>query len=44
MRDKELRMKFGKNAIEDVKKYSPQNVAALWAKLIDETVKENKNA
>ena len=44
MRDKELRMKFGKNAIEDVKKYSPQNVAALWANLIDETVKENKNA
>jgi len=42
MRSKELRMKFGKNAVEDVKQYSPEAVIAKWNRLIDETVKGNK--
>ncbi|MBP5399087.1 MAG: glycosyltransferase [Alphaproteobacteria bacterium] len=36
MRNKELRIKFGKNAIEDVKAYAPQNVIAMWTQLFDE--------
>ena len=44
MRNQELRIKFGRNAIEDVKQYSPQNVAKMWIELIDETIKESKHA
>ena len=44
MRNKELRIKFGHNAIEDTKAYAPDNVIAMWNKLIDETIKENKHA
>ena len=37
MRNKELRIKFGKNAIEDVKRFSPDTVVKAWTKLFDET-------
>ncbi|MDO4183634.1 MAG: glycosyltransferase [Rhodospirillales bacterium] len=44
MRNKELRIKLGHNAIEDTKAYAPDNVIAMWTKLIDETIQENKHA
>lgn len=42
MRNKELRIKFGKNAVEDVKEYSPQAVIEKWNRLIAETAQEKK--
>ncbi len=36
MRNKDLRMEFGKNAIEDVKRFSPDNVVKSWNKLFDD--------
>ena len=39
MRNQDLRIKFGKNAVEDVRQYSPEAVIARWNRLIDETVK-----
>ncbi len=44
MRNQDLRIKFGHNAIEDVKTFAPDNVIAKWTSLIDETVKENRYA
>lgn len=44
MRNRDLRIKFGHNAIEDVKTFAPDNVIAKWTSLIDETVKENRYA
>ncbi|MBR1648117.1 MAG: glycosyltransferase [Alphaproteobacteria bacterium] len=44
MKDKELRIKFGRNAIEDVKAFAPDNVIRMWTKLLDETVAEKQNA
>ena len=38
MRNQELRIKLGRNAIEDVKAYAPANVIDMWIKLIEETV------
>ena len=35
MRNKELRIKFGKNAIEDVKRFSPDTVVKAWTTLFD---------
>ncbi len=35
MRNKDLRIELGRNAIEDVKAYAPNNVIAMWTKLID---------
>ena len=35
MRNKELRIEFGKNAIEDVKRFSPDSVVKAWTKLFD---------
>ena len=40
MSDKQLRIELGRNAIEDVKAYAPDNVIAMWTKLIDTTVGE----
>lgn len=37
MSNKELRIKLGRNAIEDVKHYAPENVIAMWTTLIDKT-------
>lgn len=42
MRSKDLRIKFGQNAVEDVKEYSPEAVIAKWNRLIDETVREKE--
>lgn len=39
MSDKDLRIKFGRNAVEDMKAYAPEKVIAMWNKLIEETVK-----
>ena len=44
MLNQDLRIKFGRNAIEDVKTFAPDNVIAMWTKLIDETIQENKHA
>ncbi len=38
MEDKELRIKMGHNAVEDMKAYAPQIVINMWNKLINETV------
>ena len=37
MRNKKLRIELGKNAIEDVKRFSPDTVVKAWTQLFDET-------
>ena len=40
MTDKDLRVRFGKNAVEDMKAYAPEIVAGQWDELIKKTVKQ----
>ncbi|MBO7556749.1 MAG: glycosyltransferase [Alphaproteobacteria bacterium] len=40
MRDKDLRIEMGKNAIEDVKRFSPDSVVKAWTKLFDDIAKQ----
>ncbi len=39
MQDQELRIKLGRNAVEDMKAYKPEIVIDMWDKLIKATVK-----
>lgn len=39
MSDKDLRIKMGKNASEDMQRYAPEAIISAWDKLIGETVK-----
>ncbi len=34
MKDKNLRIEFGRNAVEDTKKYAPENIIAQWTDLL----------
>jgi hypothetical protein len=38
MSDKELRVKMGANAREDMKEYAPENIISQWNELLKETV------
>ena len=40
MRDKDLRIEMGKNAIEDVKRFSPDSVVKAWTKFFDDIAKQ----
>lgn len=42
MKNKNLRIEYGRNAIEDTKKYAPENIIAQWKQLFKETAKERK--
>ena len=38
MKDKDLRIRLGKQAVEDMKPYAPENIMDAWDKLIKETI------
>ena len=40
MQDKALRIRLGRNAVEDMKAYAPELVARQWSKLIEEIVQK----
>ncbi len=44
MEDKSLRIKLGKNAVEDMKNYTPEVIIGKWENLINSLVKKDKNA
>ena len=42
MSDKDLRIRFGKQAVQDIKKYAPQTILDSWDKLIQKTIDEKE--
>ena len=42
MKDKDLRIRFGKQAVQDMKPYAPKNIMDAWDKLIKETISSHK--
>lgn len=42
MRNQQLRIKYGRNAVENVKQYAPENIIALWNKLFAETLQDKQ--